>query len=135
MPDEQHKLHLHETAFVDSFILPERRERYRLKLASPQNRRRFVDRLNHCCDIDPRYARLLDGGDDAVDALRRHGASTDCYVISSAMEIDGRTLPLAEAVSLAPLYGWGTIASCIPGRLAYYYDEGGARRMILQRTT
>ena len=29
--------------------------------------------------------------------------------------------------------GWGTIVSCLPGRLAYYYDEEGARRMLLER--
>jgi hypothetical protein len=50
--------------------------------------------------------------------------------------LDGKTLPLAKAVNdveIMPKNGWGTIVSCIPGELAYYYDEEGERYAILQR--
>jgi hypothetical protein len=53
--------------------------------------------------------------------------------MSDIADIDGRELPLAEAVDRAELGGFGTIVSCIPGRLAYYYDESGARRLLLSR--
>lgn len=134
MPDERHNLHPHEAAIIDSFILGERRERYRLKLASPRERSRFLDRLNHCRDIDARFATDLDGNADAVDELRRRGAPQTCYVLSSALTIDGQTLPLDEAVARAQHAGWGTILSCIAGRIAFFYDEEGQRRMILHRT-
>jgi hypothetical protein len=56
------------------------------------------------------------------------------YVRSCTTDgIDGSVLPPNEAVSAAALGGWGTILSCIPGGLAYYYDECGARRMLLDR--
>ena len=40
---------------------------------------------------------------------------------------------LAEAVAEVAIGGWGTIISCLPGQLAYYYDECGERRMLLER--
>jgi hypothetical protein len=47
--------------------------------------------------------------------------------------IDGRELPLAEAVAAAQAGEWGTLISCVPGRLAFYYGECGVRRMLLER--
>jgi len=41
--------------------------------------------------------------------------------------------PLDEAVSDAERGGWGMIIGGIPGRLAYYYDECGEWRMLLER--
>jgi hypothetical protein len=93
----------------------------------------MLDHLNHCRDIDERYARLLPSNTNVAALLRGHGAPATCYVLSDTAEIDGRTLPLVEAVEAAELGAWGTILSCIPGRLAYYYDECGERRMLLER--
>ena len=42
-------------------------------------------------------------------------------------------MPLAEAVWQAEMAGWGTLLGCVPDRLAYYYDEVGLRRMLLER--
>lgn len=44
-----------------------------------------------------------------------------------------RELPLAQAVAEAESGGWGTLIICLRGRLAYYYDECGDRRMLLKR--
>ena len=93
----------------------------------------MLDRLNHCLDIDERYATVLRSNANVVALLRSHGAKKTCYVLSCAKDLDGKTLPVDEAVSAASLGGWGTIISCIPGRLAYYYGECGERRMLLER--
>jgi hypothetical protein len=54
--------------------------------------------------------------------------------MSSIAALDARELPLAEAVTETELGGWGTLISCVPGRLAYYYDESGDQRLLLERT-
>jgi hypothetical protein len=126
-------MHPDEEATIRAFILPARRARWLGCLASPRRRGAFLDRLNHCQDIDGRYAAPLPSNTDVVALLRSHGAPATCYVLSCAEAIDGRERPLAEAVREAQAAGWGTILSCVPGRLAYYYDECGDRRMLLRR--
>jgi len=123
----------HEETFVRAFIASARRARWLESLASSKRRQRLLDRLNHCQDLDERYTTLLPSNTDVIALLRSRGAPTMCYVLSCTAEIDGQLLALDEAVSAAELGGWGTVISCIPGRLAYYYDECGARRMLMER--
>jgi len=127
-------MHPHEEATVRAFIAPPRRTRWLEFLASAKRRGRFLDRLNHCWDIDERYATPLPLNSDVVAVLKAHGAPANCYVMSSIAALDARELPLAEAVTETELGGWGTLISCVPGRLAYYYDESGDQRLLLERT-
>lgn len=122
-----------EEAIIRAFIAPARRKRWLESLASAKRRARILDHLNHCRDLDERYATLLPSNTDVVALLRSRGAPDRCYVLSATQEIDGQTLPLDEAVWAAELGGWGAIFSCIPGQLGYYYDECGERRMLLER--
>jgi hypothetical protein len=126
-------MHPHEEAVVRAFIDPPRRARWLDALASAKRRRPFLDRLNHCRDIDDRYAKPLPPGSDVVALLRSMGAPANCHVVSDIADIDGRWLPLVEAVDRAELGGFGTIVSCLPGCLAYYFDESGSRRFLLLR--
>ncbi|HKB03267.1 MAG TPA: hypothetical protein VKD90_13660 [Gemmataceae bacterium] len=126
-------MHPHEEALVRTFITPERRSRWLQGLASDKRRAKQVDRLNHCRDLDWRYATELPSTADVVAFLRARGAPEACYVLSSTGALDGREMPLAEAVWAAEAAGWGTLVGCVPGRLAYYYDEVGLRRMVLER--
>ena len=54
---ESHTAAEHESAFVQAFVLRERRERYRALLSNPKKRSVFLDRLNHrfIRDIDDRF--------------------------------------------------------------------------------
>ena len=123
----------HEEATIRAFVIPSRRTRWLESLASAKRRRSCLDKLNHCRDLDERYATALPSNTDIVSLLRSCGAPARCYLLSDTKEIDGLELPLEEAVSATEAAGWGTIISCIPGRLAYYYDESGDRRMLLKR--
>jgi hypothetical protein len=123
----------HDEHIVRAFIAPERRERWLKSLASAKRRPAMLDRLNHCRDIDDRYATLLPSNSDVVAFLRSRGAPKMCYVLSCTADIDGQTMALGDAVLAAEHGGWGTIISCVPGRLGYYYDECGARRFLLER--
>jgi hypothetical protein len=122
-----------EEATIRAFITPNRRPRWIQALNSPKRRRLFLDGLNHCPDLDPRFARLLPPNADVVRLLRDHGAPSICYLISDVAELDGRELPLVEAVQEVAAAGWGTIIGCVPGRLAYYRDEEGSRHFLLVR--
>jgi hypothetical protein len=126
-------MHPHEEALIRAFITPERRSRWLEGLASAKRRSKQLDRLNHCRDLDERYATELPSNADVVALLRARGALPTCYVLSDTRELDGRELPLADALWEAEAAGWGTLLGCVPGRLAYYYDEQGFRRMLLER--
>jgi hypothetical protein len=128
-------MHPHEEATIRAFIASPRRDRWLQKLASSKHRRSFLDRLNHCSDIETRYATALPSRADAVAVLQSRGAPASCYVISDIVAIDNRELALADAIDQAELGGFGTLICCVPGRLAYYIDEAGSeRRLMLERT-
>ncbi len=122
-----------DDAIIDAFIASNRRERWRTSLRDRSRRRAMLDHLNHCRDIDSLYATPLPSNADVASILRGRGAPAACYVLSDTAELDGQTLPLAKAVQAAEQGGWGTILSCLAGRLGYYYDECGERRLLLER--
>ena len=122
-----------EEKIIKAFFLKERRDRYLMLLGSKKRRNEALDKLNHCKDFDSRFIQWLPSNADIFNILRKEGAPDKAYIISDSKEIDGKTLPLADAIHEAAMGGWGTIISCIPGKLAYYYDEVGERRGILRR--
>jgi hypothetical protein len=126
-------MHPHEEATIRAFVVPARRPRWLDSLAEERRRASFLDRLNHCRDIDQRYATTLPSNVDVLARLKARGAPAICYVLSATAALDGRELPLVDAVAESERCGWGTIISCLPGRLAYYYDESGERRLLLER--
>jgi hypothetical protein len=126
-------MHPHEEATVRAFISRPRRPRWLESLVSMDRRARFLDRLNHCQDFDERYVKSLPSNADVVAILKAGGAPASCYVVSATEALDGRELPLVQAVEEASQGGRGTIISCLPGQLAYYYDECGERRFLLER--
>jgi hypothetical protein len=126
-------MNAHEESIIRSFIAKERRPRWLESLASEKKRGRMVGKLNHCKDLDQRFLSDLPKGTDVAATLRAKGAPVSCYVISCSDEIDEQEMPLDDAIAKAADTGWGTIIGCIPGKLAYYYDELGERRMLLER--
>ena len=126
-------MHPHEEAMIRAFIAPEHQGRWLTRLASAKHRRAFLDRLNHCPDIDDCRASPLPSSADIVAVPRSRGAPASCYVTSDIATIDGRELPLSEVIAEAESGGFDTLVSCIPGRLGYYFDESGSRRLLLER--
>jgi hypothetical protein len=59
------------------------------------------------------------------------GAPETCYALSEDSELDGKEIPLSEALKEVVGCGMGTFLSCLAGRLAYFEDEDG--RWILER--
>lgn len=128
-----------EEAFVQAFIVPDRREWYRLMLANPRQRRKLLGRLNHNLDFAPSFARQIPGAlhnvEGVVRLLNEYGIK-DCdtvYIFSDVGDLDGQILPMRQAVEEALLAEWGSVVCCTPGRLAYYRPEAGESGYILEK--
>jgi hypothetical protein len=122
----------HEEQTIKAFMLKERRDRYLSFLGNNKRRKEVLDRLNHCKDFDERFMQWLPSNADIVNILLKAGSPSEVYVISDS-SLDGKIMPLSDAIHETSMTGSGTIVSCIPGKLAYYYDEGGERCGILKR--
>ena len=127
----------HEAEIVKAFIVKDRRERYLSLLSSPKGRKKFIERLPHGIsdELDPRYAQRIDGSASQIEhLLRRKGAPEICYVISEDGGLDGREMPLLEALEETVGRGMGTLISCVPGKLAYFEAEDIGERYILKQS-
>ena len=127
----------HEEAFARSFIVPQKRDRYLSLLGSPKGRLKLAHGLNHCADLDMRYANLVPAGQQSVEAiekiLKQKGAPSLCHVMSSNPATDGEEMPLHKALAETVGETMGTLISCVPGKLAYFEFEDAGERYILER--
>jgi hypothetical protein len=126
----------HSSAIVRSFVTPERRERYLGLLSSPRGREKLRHALAHFRDLDPRCARELPKGvhtpAEIAALLRARGAPAECVLLAEDVALDGRRLPLGDALAAVIGRGMGTFISCVPGRLAFYEGEGPGVRYLLE---
>ncbi|HEX7862034.1 MAG TPA: hypothetical protein VF773_17000 [Verrucomicrobiae bacterium] len=125
----------HETELISSFVVPEKRARYLELLAKPKRRREILDRLNHCFDIMPQFATTSNWrlASELERLLRAKGAGDIAHVIADNSELDGLDLPLFEALDGVLSHQFGSVVSCIPGRLAFYKKEAPGDAFILER--
>lgn len=117
---------------IRAFVAPRKRDRFCSLLASPKRRQQALDALNHFHSWDPRFASELQSNADPLAVLRAHTAPAHCYVVSGSSDLDGRELPLADALVAAGAFDFASVICCIAGRLALYLDEAAApRRLVL----
>lgn len=95
----------------------------------------FTSRLPHFKDFDPKYRLPIPSSKLFVENLareldKRHSTRI-VYVISEDPALDGKELPLTEALKGIVGRGMGAVVSCIPGRLAFVETED--ERFILER--
>lgn len=133
-PKPKHEI---EVAFVNAFVVRDKRERYRGFLAG-KRRSKVLDSLYHWDDyysgrvvaIPPACQTRA----DILSKLSELGAPALCYAISNDRDLDARKMSLEEALRDVVGNGeHGTILSCIPGRLAYYEGQDPENRFILHR--
>jgi hypothetical protein len=103
-----------------------------------EKRRRDVrELLHHSVRLDPRFSRHLAGSEafcGQVEAmLRKKGAPSTCYVLAANSDLDGRDMPLREALEGICGMGDGAFVSCIPGRLGFYEYEDMKSSYLLSR--
>jgi len=113
----------HEAAFVSVFVVPEKRTRYSEFLPKPKRRVEILNRLCHFFDFVPELATPVARDSDLASLLRKKGARSTAHVIGGRRGLDGRDLPLEDAISEAMIDPRGLVLSCVPGRLALYMQE------------
>jgi hypothetical protein len=132
-----------EELIVKSFFEKHVQERVFHELLTPKKRNHALNRLCH------EYQKILNekymieipppnsDPQGIYELLIKNGAEKKCYSLSYNGKIDGKELPLREALEQAVGYGFPSIISCIPGKLAYFEAEqgfGAPPRYILKRT-
>ena len=122
----------HETKTIKTFFQKNRQERYFSSSPDSKQRKKWLDKLNHAPGLNEEYIQKTNGKTDTYLELKAKGAPEECFVISCSEELNLKTLPLSEALPQTEQLGWGTIISCIPGKLAYYYGEQGEGKAILE---
>jgi hypothetical protein len=127
----------HEEALVRAFLVSAKQQRWLELLAKPKRRLEVLKALAHFSDLDPRYSLSIPAAEQStigiLELLRAHRAPVDCYLLSENTDFDQRTMPLADALEAVVGMGFGTLVSCVPGRLGYYEGEDPADRRILVR--
>lgn len=100
--------------FARSFVVPEKRGRYLSLLESERGRKKLLNGLNHCRDLDPRFAKVIPANAQSAQSielvLRQKGAPENCYVMADNRSIDGREMSLSNA--LLEIVGWMPVRLC-----------------------
>jgi hypothetical protein len=125
-----------EATFVASFVECNLRERYLFMLNS-RRRLSMLSRLYHHFDFDAKRIEKLKIGRGEEMALwnmlqEKSGAST-CHVISTAPELDGKTLSLPEFVAAGSCWRDASIYIFDPKRVVLFHDEYDA--FVLENTS
>jgi hypothetical protein len=127
----------HERGFPTFLAEPGKGRMMRLLEMGEKRRRKIRSLLHHAVRLDPRYRTHLTGSDDFASTverlLRDRGAPADCYLIAADSDLDGRDMPLGEALWAISGNGNGAFISCIPGRLGYYRYEDIKSGYLLHR--
>ena len=93
--------------------------------------------LDHAVRLDPRFSEHLIGSDALAGRvetrLRKMGAPANCYVLAASSDLDGREMPLGEALGAIIGMDSGAFVSCIPGRLGFYEYEDMKSSYLLSR--
>ena len=116
-------MNLHEQGFVEGFVVPTKRDRTLLCLASPKKRRKFVREFAHhgTYILAPECLRSINPSQTNPDSicaiLRRLGAPDTCYLLSEDSNLDGAEMPLLAILKQVGGGGMGTVISCLPGSL------------------
>ena len=114
----------HATGFVQFLAEPSRRRVKTLLELGEKRRGDLRGLLSHAVRLEPRFSEHITGkaafAGPIAQALRQRGAPEACYVLSSNSDLDGREMPLDDALQAVVGAGEGTFISCIPGKLGFY---------------
>lgn len=115
----------HEPAFVATFVVPEKRARYSEFLPRPKRRAEITNRFCHFFDFVPQLAQQVprSTGSELATLLRSLGAPPTAHLIGGRDAIDGKDLPLEQAIDDALADPSGVVVSCMPGCLALLIQE------------
>jgi len=120
---------------VGAFLAAGARRRARELLWS-KGRKKWTAKLGHLADLDRKALVSIppesQSASKVEELLRRNGAPDLCWLVSERSDWDGRQMALADALKAILGAGFGTVISCIPGRLGYFEGEMPRDRYLLQ---
>lgn len=131
-----------EEEFVHLFCSSKVRDRLLFELGSKSKRRNALSRFSHNYNnvlINEYMIEITQPNSDVHEIfklMKEHNATDEVYCISFNPEIDGKSLPLIEALQVAVGYGLPSIIIC-GERLGYFESEqelGPPKRFILKRS-
>ncbi len=119
-----------EETLISLAIDRAQRSRYRDLPKDSKKRTRALRHLDHTPPLDVRRTQWFSNFSKALRSVHVE-PTTQVYLMSSASEIDGRTMPFCEAIKATMKAGWGTIIGVSPS-LAIYYGEEGQRGAVIK---
>lgn len=131
-----------EELIVRSFFDKRVQERVLYELFKPEKRNLALHRLCHSYKkmLKVKYITEIpppnSDPEDIFELLKRNRAEKICYSLSYNKDIDGKELPLQEALKHAVGFGFPSIILCRPGELVYFEAEqeyGAPPRYLLKR--
>ena len=127
----------HERGFLAFLAEPTKGRMERLLELGEKRRRDIRELLHHSVRLDPRFCQHLMGSDASAGpleaVLRKRGAPSTCYILAANSDLDGREMPLGEALGAIIGMGDGAFVSCIPGKLGLYEYEDMKSSYLLAR--
>lgn len=122
-----------EQQFIKRFMLKAKQDRYLGFVESPKRRGSFLGILYHGQDLDTRLFQELRGSIIESDAIRNKANllknGDKCCIISVNKELDGREMPLTEAIEEA-VGREGTLLLFGDGAGAYWEGEAPYNRYL-----
>jgi hypothetical protein len=115
------------------FLEPSSRDRFRHALTSVRARSKFRAKLAHFAHLDKRFATRVSDKSLVAAGLHELGAPRVCYVMSEDSELDGRFMPVEDAIRLTVEAQAGSLISCLPGLLGSFVGEEPKAAWILRR--
>jgi hypothetical protein len=131
-----------EEIIVKTFFIKKIQQRVLFELSSNKKRRDRIARIEsplECFRKEFIYEIPKPNSDfeEIEKLLKKQGAGNMCYVMTSIIsDMDGKELPLKEALENLIGCGMPFLISCAPDKLAYFQGEQGygpPRRFILKK--
>ncbi|GAA4009868.1 hypothetical protein GCM10022408_22530 [Hymenobacter fastidiosus] len=99
-----------EKAFIDKYVVKNKRQRYLGFIESPKRRGTFLGMLYHGQDLDKGQLKPLKGFFKTEILKRIAGRPIDsCYIISVNPALDGGQIPVAAALAEIVAYTEGIV--------------------------
>lgn len=113
-----------ESAFINEYVVKNKRQRYLGFIKSPKRRKTFLEMLYHGNDLDKNKLRPLTGHFETEIGKRIVGSQiTSCHIISVDSSLDGRQMPVKGALAEIVAYTEGIVLIFGQCELIYYLGE------------
>ena len=113
-----------ERAFINKYVVKNKRQRYLGFIGSPKRRSAFLEMLYHGQDLDKSKLRPLKGlfKTEVVEWVAQRQIDS-CYIISVDPALDGRKMTVAAALNEIRPYVEASVLIFGQGELIYYMGE------------